>query len=118
MNMDCEIISAFYYSNCLLEALKAKVLNPRTELHFCLPYKRPSRGIGSSHVLWEDDDYSYDFSDEEWDDSGKFWQYFWYRGCIRRWPKEFAGSFSAKRNRMAKKSWTLMWLGLKRRLLK
>lgn len=98
-------ITNFYYSNCWIEAIKAKLKNPSIKLYVCNPYKGLSGDIRSGHVMWEDENYSYDFSDENWDDFGKFWQYFWYRGCIRQWPKNFAKEFSEKRNRMAKKSW-------------
>lgn len=102
---DCEIISKLYYSNCLIEAIRAKIKNPKVRLYFCLPYRMPSGQIRSSHVVWDDGKFSYDFSDQNWSDTGKFWQYFWYKGCIRRWSLDFAKSFSIRRNRMAKKSW-------------
>lgn len=96
---DCKIISEGYYSNCLIEAIKAKIRNPSIKLHFCKPYRKPNGRIGSMHILWEDDNYSYDFSDIDWSDNGHFWQYFWYKGYIRQWPKDFAKKFSSKRNR-------------------
>lgn len=105
MRNKCEFVSPFYYSNCLFEAIRAKIANPKIKLYFCKPYRKPTGAIGSLHVLWEDDNYSYDFSDGNWEDNGKFWQYFLYKGCIRRWPKDFARKFSSMRNRTAKKSW-------------
>ena len=87
-----KIISEEFYSNCLFEAIKAKLKNPKVKLYFRKPYLSGLH-IRSMHVLWEDEDYSYDFSDGDYDDSQVFWKYFWHKGYIRRWRKDFARRF-------------------------
>lgn len=97
-----EIIRGPYYSNCIIEALKAKLKNLHTKFYLCMPYKKKSGKIGSMHALWEDDNYSYDFSDIDWSDNKGWWSYFWYEGYIRRWPKEFARDYKEYRKSVSR----------------
>ena len=55
-----EEISRPYYSNCLLEATKAKIRNPEIEI-----ITRPIPDTKIHHFLWIDGDYLYDFGVEE-----------------------------------------------------
>lgn len=97
--MKGQIITNEFSSNCLIEAIKAKCKNPKdVKLYFCWPYIKPTGGLGSMHLLWEDKNYSYDFSDAEYSDNHSFIELFWYRGYIRRWPKGFARRFAKHRN--------------------
>lgn len=105
---DCEFLTKFYYSNCVVEMIKAKIKNPRLKIYLCLPYVVENR-IRSIHIMWQDENYSYDFSDENWEDDRSFWCYFWYKGVIRRWPKNFAETFSERRNRFAKRTWRRLY---------
>lgn len=93
----CQFITKEYYSNCIIEALKAKIKNRKVKLYFCPPYRKKTGKIASMHVVWEDENFSYDFSDLDWSDNGHWWQCFWYKGLVRRWPKEFAKDYFAFR---------------------
>ena len=72
-----EEISRPYYSNCLLEATKAKIRNPEIEI-----ITRPIPDTKIHHFLWIDGDYLYDFGVEE-----RICTPLLFKGCIRRRPK-------------------------------
>lgn len=91
-----KIISEEFYSNCLVEALKAKFKNPAIKIYFRPPYIKNNGRISSMHFMWEDANFSYDFVDSEY--SG-FWKYFWHSGYICQWPKDFARRFTSYRPR-------------------
>lgn len=47
----------YFYSNCLFEAIKAKIRNPRTTKITVVPRSE----AGKPHFLWSDEKYDYDF---------------------------------------------------------
>lgn len=57
-----KIISKDYYSNCLIEALKAKIKNwKKVKLTFVSPFDNE---VFCPHVMWTDGEYDYDFGNE------------------------------------------------------
>jgi hypothetical protein len=51
-----EVLSNYFYSNCLLEALKAKIKNPKIKV-----IKRHMTWTRTPHFLWLWKGYTYDF---------------------------------------------------------
>ena len=63
----------WFYSNCLLEAIKAKIKAPKyIHIFFVKPH----------HFMWHDirDDMVYDFYQK--DTFNRWYQILWYEGCI------------------------------------
>ena len=60
-----KIVSGDYISNCLIEAVKAKIWNPKVNIYFCRPRITENGHFQSVHFMWEDKDGSYDFSEPE-----------------------------------------------------
>lgn len=74
----------YYYSNCLIEAIKAKIcLGWQGKIIFISPFKNDSKG---SNFLWTDGMQLYDFypanSIQHW------WSKLWFKGYIRQRPYE------------------------------
>lgn len=76
-NGEIEEISRYFYSNCLLQALKAKAKNPRV-----LITKKPIRGTRVPHFEWEDKKYVYDFGV-----NARIKSPLIFKGCLRRQAK-------------------------------
>lgn len=72
-----EIITKQFHSNCLVEALKAKILHPLT-VKITLVTRSEA---GCPHFLWSDGRYDYDFGTENHLNGC---EKFWFNGCIRR----------------------------------
>lgn len=72
-----EEISHRYYSNCLLETVKAKIRNPGIEI-----ITWPIPGSIIPHFLWLDGNHLYDFGS-----NSAIHNWLIYKGCIRRRPK-------------------------------
>ena len=75
--MKVEIITKQFHSNCLVEALKAKILHPLT-VKITLVTRSEA---GCPHFLWSDGRYDYDFGTENHLNGC---EKFWFNGCIRR----------------------------------
>ncbi len=73
-NVEIEEISQCFYSNCLLQALKSKIKNPKVRIT-----KKPIRGTWVPHFEWEDDNYLYDFGA-----NARICTPLLFKGCIRR----------------------------------
>ena len=88
-----EYITESYFSNCFIEAVKAKLKNKNVKLYFCKPKKGQM-----FHFMWDDGNASYDFSNCE-EDELKWFQCFLFSGRIRKFKKGFAKQYSQYRNR-------------------
>ena len=68
MSEKFEIISRDFYSNCLIEAIKAKL---RDWQHIKITCVSPfDNEVFCPHLLWSDGKYDYDFGNEEKGDQG------------------------------------------------
>lgn len=93
-NSSFKYVPPAYYSNCLIEAIKAKLKNPKIKLYLCKP-----TSTQSFHIMWDDGYHTYDFSDfPERDVHLKWFQCLVYKGCIRRFKSGFAKKYSKIRN--------------------
>lgn len=76
-----KIISKDYYSNCLIEAIKAKIKNPKKiKITVCMPWENE---VFCPHILWSDGIYDYDFGNEGMGDQGLF-NWTLHKGHIRQ----------------------------------
>lgn len=94
-----EVVTEKYYSNCMVEAVRAKIRNPQVKIYFCRPIKNKNGKFQSCHFMWSDGKFDYDFSD--FSDSGH--KNLIFRGAIRRFDYGFAYRYAKYRNRMRKK---------------
>ena len=62
-----KIITPDYYSNCLIEAIKAKIKNPRIKITVVMPWDNE---VFCPHILWSDGINDYDFGNEGQGDKG------------------------------------------------
>lgn len=100
-----EIITNDYYSNCLIEAIKAKLKDwKHIRITFVSPFDNE---VFCPHILWSDGKYDYDFGNEGVGDQGiKNWTL--HRGHIRKRQLGFNQRYKtvckkwAKRKRRAK----------------
>lgn len=84
MNVDKKIITLPYYSNCLIEAFKAKIKNPsKIKITIIPPWLNE---VFCPHFLWSDGKYDYDFGVSR---RLKWYEIFWFEGCIRRYKLGF-----------------------------
>lgn len=67
-----------FYSNCLIEAVKAKLRNPKIKMMYCPAYFNE---VPCPHWMWTDGSKEYDFS------TGllHWWQWIWHKGRIREY---------------------------------
>lgn len=87
-----------YSSNCLIEAIKAKLRNPSgVKIYFCKPRITENGNFQWLHFMWSDKNYSYDFSDDE-ETEIPWYRTFWYKGRIRQFKKDFAKRYTTYRN--------------------
>ena len=75
-----EIITSDYYSNCLIEAVKAKIHNPKIKITIVMPW---GNEVFCPHVLWSDGVNDFDFGNEG---KGDKWIKNWtlHKGHIRK----------------------------------
>lgn len=59
---DLKIVSKDYYSNCLIEAVKAKIKDHNVKIIIFLPWNNE---IWCPHFMWYDGTYVYDFGIEK-----------------------------------------------------
>ena len=72
------IISKDFYSNCLFEALKAKLKNPKVKITYVSPF---ANEVFCPHFLWSDGKSDYDFGIER---HLKLHERLWFKGHIRQ----------------------------------
>ena len=92
-------VSPEYVSNCLIEAVKAKLKDPRrVKLYFCKPTFAPDYQM--FHFMWSDGKADYDFSDCG---HGKtpWYRCLLFKGQIRQFKPGFAARYSSMRNKGA-----------------
>ena len=67
-----------FYSNCLIEAVKAKLRNPKIRMMYCPAYFNE---VPCPHWMWTDGSKEYDFS------TGllHWWQWIWHKGRIKEY---------------------------------
>ena len=61
----CEIMKAtsgYFYSNCLIEALKAKLHDRRVKMY---RFHKSDNVVYCPHIMWSDGEYDYDFGIEQ-----------------------------------------------------
>lgn len=92
----CTFITKQYYSNCLVEAIKAKLKNKSVKIFFCKPQTINSFQL--CHFMWTDGKADYDFSDKGIEDL-PWYRSFWFKGAIRKFDLGFASRYSMQRNR-------------------
>lgn len=98
MRYDYEYITDEFYSNCLIEALKAKLRRPfHVKLYYCKA-RRKNGKFQCCHFMWSDGKNDFDFTDKDTYNPERFLQHLWYPGMIRKWPHGFAKEYSSKRN--------------------
>lgn len=69
--------SEYFYSNCFVEAIKAKLKHPfKTKITIVTKSE-----AGCPHFLWSDGQYDYDFGAERWLEG---YERLWFEGCIRQ----------------------------------
>jgi hypothetical protein len=66
-----------YYSNCLIEMIKAKIKNPKAELYIIKPKDNVVR---TPHFMWAIDEKAYDFGVNRY---LKPYERLWFKGEIR-----------------------------------
>lgn len=69
--------SDFFYSNCFIEAFKAKLRNPKVKLMYLPAFLNE---VPCPHIMWLDEDGEHDFHHFG---PLKFYQWFWHSGVIR-----------------------------------
>ena len=89
-----EIISNEYYSNCVIEALKAKIKDPKKiKIYFCKPRITENKHFQMFHFMWSDGKADYDFSDLH-DGEMPWYQDFIFKGAIRKFDLGFAKRYT------------------------
>lgn len=95
--MKDKFITEQYRSNCLMEALKAKLRNRNVKIYFCKPRITENGNFQMMHFMWSDGVADYDFSDNE-EDGLPWYKCFWFTGAIRQFELGFAKKYSEYRN--------------------
>lgn len=94
-----QYITFEFKSNCMIEALKAKIRNPKgTKVYFCKPRITENGNFQWCHFMWSDGKFDYDFSDDE-NTPLPWYGCFWFVGRIRRFRCGFAKRYSEYRNK-------------------
>lgn len=92
-----EITSKAYYSNCLIEAFKAKIKNRNVTIYFFRPGVTENGRFQFMHFMWSDSTGDYDFSDLGQAERKPI-QCLLFKGVIRRFEPGFAEEYSRYRN--------------------
>lgn len=92
-----KIISKEYCSNCMIEALKAKIRNPNVKIYFCKPRITENGHFQMFHFMWTDGKADYDFSDLE-ENGLPPYRNFLFKGVIRKFELGFAERYCKYRN--------------------
>ena len=86
-------------SNCMIEAIKAKLRNPRcVRIYFCKPHIMENSHFQMCHFMWTDGKADYDFSDDE-NRVMPWYKCLLFKGRIRQFRLGFAARYTATRNR-------------------
>ena len=86
-------VSGYFYSNCLIEALKAKIRHPfKVKITFV-----PKSEKGSCHFMWSDGEADYDFGVERYI---KWYEALWFKGCIRKYGLGFNEKYKEKMSKI------------------
>lgn len=93
-----EIISKEYRSNCMIEAIKAKIRNPKVKIYFCKPRITENGRFQMFHFMWTDGKADYDFSDLN-DGEMPWYKDFIFKGVIRKFELGFAEKYTRYRNK-------------------
>lgn len=94
-----KIISEEYYSNCLIEAVRAKLHNPQIKIYFCKPRIAENGRFQMFHFMWSDGVADYDFSDLN-DEEMPWYKDFVFKGHLRKFKRGFAERYSMYRNNL------------------
>ncbi len=87
-----------YVSNCMLEAIRAKLKDPRhVKLYFCKPTLAPD--FQMFHFMWSDGEADYDFADDSGRGKTPWYKCVLVHGRIRRFRRGVAARYTAQRNR-------------------
>ena len=97
MSEKFEIVSHENYSNCMFEAVKAKLRDPRIRLNFCRPRITENGRFQMFHFMWGDGKADYDFSDLG-ENGLPPWRNLFFKGAVRRFPAGFAAKYTEYRN--------------------
>lgn len=93
-----KIISEEYYSNCMIEAIRAKNNNPKIKIYFCKPRITENEQFQMFHFMWTDGQADYDFSDLK-ENGLPLYKNLLFKGVIRKFDLGFAERYSTYRNR-------------------
>ena len=78
-----------YYSNCLIEVIKAKIKNPKAEIYII---KSNDNVVRTPHFMWAVGEKAYDFGVDK---NLNFIQRFWFKGSIRQYNTDALKRFKA-----------------------
>ena len=81
-------LTKIFYSNCLIEAIKAKIKDPKHVKLLFIPKKYNEHNSISFHCFWMKDDIVYDFRAESFNKK-HLWQLFLFKGHIRANEKKY-----------------------------
>lgn len=110
-----KIVSPEYISNCLIEAMKAKLRSPKTvKLSFLKPFKRCDGKWQMFHFMWTDGKADYDFSDLG-DGELPFYKCILFKGVVRKFPLGFIAEYIVYRDIESKMTTYLERFTAKRR---
>ena len=90
-------VSKEYYSNCMIEAVRAKLHNPAVKIYFCKPRITENGHFQMFHFMWSDGQADYDFSNLEEQEPVSH-GIFVFRGAVRKFNLGFAETYSTYRN--------------------
>lgn len=93
------IISKEYYSNCFIEAIRAKIHNSQIKIYFCKPRIAENGRFQMCHFMWTDGVSDYDFSDLN-DEEMPWYKHFVFKGYLRKFKRGFAEQYSTYRNNL------------------
>lgn len=89
-----------FYSNCLIEAVKAKLKDwKHVKLYYCKPCRGRDGTLHSFHILWDDGVASYDFSSIN---LLPWYRSLLYKGCITSYSPglaKFISNVSKRKNK-------------------
>lgn len=93
-------MSADFYSNCLIEAVKAKIKDPcHVKIYVCWPIYNEAP---CPHVMWSDGKADYDFGTPDFLSLWKAWTI--HKGYIRKRPLGYAQHYIDVRRRAYKRT--------------
>lgn len=103
---DFETASKTYWSNCMMEAVKAKFRNPKVKIYFCRPRITENGHFQMFHFMWSDGEADYDFSDLE-ENGLPPWRNLFFKGAVRKFDLGFAERYCRYRNGRRGRVWRL-----------